>query len=182
MEEATEATAPNPLTFRSHRPGDIGWIIHRHGVLYSKDCGLNERFEALVAKIGVEFIETYDATKERSWIAERDGQFLGCIFLVKDKTSENTAKLRMLLVEPIARGLGLGRQLVQKCLEFAREVSYGRVVLQTSNMQKTACRIYESAGFRLVSEEEGCDLFPVPVGWKQQIWELIFSEHEEQAK
>lgn len=98
----------SPIVFRSHRPGDIGHVIHRHGVVYSADYDWDERFEAMVARILADFIDNYDATKERSWIVEREGEFLGCIFLAKDREVENTARIRALLVEPGARGMGLG--------------------------------------------------------------------------
>ncbi|KAL2698795.1 hypothetical protein AAEP93_010183 [Penicillium crustosum] len=111
-------------TLRTHRPGDIGWIIHRHATLYEKEYGWGTKMEALVCKVGAEFLDNYDASTDRCWIAERNDEFLGCIVLVRDRELVNTAKLRLLLVEPSARGLGLGRALIEQCTRFARETGY----------------------------------------------------------
>ncbi|PWY94558.1 acyl-CoA N-acyltransferase [Aspergillus sclerotioniger CBS 115572] len=160
-----------PYTLRHHRPGDIGWIIHRHGILYAQEYGWTERFEALVAGVTVDFIEHYDTTCERCWIAERDGEFLGCVMLVKDRTCDcgNTAKLRLLLVEPSARGLGLGRALIRQCTEFAREAGYARIQLWTNGVLASARRLYEREGYRLVSSEADDKLGFQSVG---EYWEL----------
>ena len=142
-----------PITFRSHRPGDIGLVIHRHGVVYYKDYGWDEGVEVMAARILADFIENYDATKERSWIVEREGEFLGSVFLTKDRELENTARIRALLVEPGARGAGLGSQLIKNCIDFARESGYQSIILYTQSLLTTARRLYKAAGFRLVREE-----------------------------
>src|SRR5205823_4472593 len=136
---------------RPHQPGDIGWIIHRHGVLYADEYGLDMSFEGLVARIAAGFIENFDARRERCWIGERDGEIVGSVLLVKD--SEEIAKLRLLFVEPKARGLGIGRRLVGECIGFARRVGYRELVLWTNDVLVSARRIYEAAGFHLVREE-----------------------------
>ncbi|KAF7595930.1 hypothetical protein BBP40_004076 [Aspergillus hancockii] len=169
--EAAASTTTHSYILRNHRPGDMGWIVHRHGALYSKEYGWNERFEALVARVAADFIDHYDLTSERCWIAERDGNFLGCVMLVKDRESKNTtAKLRLLLVEPSARGLGLGRALIQQCTKFAREVGYSRILLWTSSVLDSARHLYEKEGYKLIQLEEHELL-----GFKMtgEYWELL---------
>jgi DNA-binding MarR family transcriptional regulator/GNAT superfamily N-acetyltransferase len=140
-----------PFILRPPEPGDIGWIVHRHGVLYASEYGYNEEFEALVAAIVAEFVQKHDATAERCWIAEREGEVVGSVFVVRK--SAEIAKLRLLLVEPSARGLGIGARLVDECVRFARARRYRTLTLWTQSELLPARRIYERAGFKLVAEE-----------------------------
>ena len=139
------------VRLRKHRPGDMGWVVQRHGELYWDEFGYDVRFEALVAGIVAGFIHAFDAKRERCWIAERDGKRLGAVFLVKKSAGE--AQLRLLIVEPAARGLGLGRRLVRECVRFARRCGYRKVVLWTQSELAAARAIYGKTGFRLVGKE-----------------------------
>jgi DNA-binding MarR family transcriptional regulator len=157
-----------PYVLRSHQPGDLGWVVHRHGVLYAQEYGYDESFEALVAEIAAKFIQHFDSKRERCWIAEKDAAIIGSVFLVQK--SKTVCKLRLLLVEPSARGLGIGKRLVDECLRFARQAGYKKMVLWTQSELPAARHIYEQAGFQLVEEKPhrswGRD------NLVSQIWEL----------
>jgi DNA-binding MarR family transcriptional regulator/GNAT superfamily N-acetyltransferase len=140
-----------PFVLRPHRPGDMGWVIGRHGALYAEEYGWDATFEALVAEIAAHFVRNLDAKREHCWIAERDGENVGAVFLVKQ--SARVAKLRLLIVDPKARGLGIGGRLVEECIRFARRAGYGKITLWTQSVLAGARRIYVKAGFNLVKEE-----------------------------
>jgi DNA-binding MarR family transcriptional regulator/N-acetylglutamate synthase-like GNAT family acetyltransferase len=136
---------------RQHQSGDMGWVVQRHGTLYAQEYGFDEQFEALVASIVAKFIQHYDPKRERCWIAERDGERVGCVFLVR--ASKTIGKLRLFLVEPSARGAGLGRALVDDCLRFARAAGYRKVRLWTQSNLLAARHIYAKVGFSRIEAE-----------------------------
>jgi GNAT superfamily N-acetyltransferase len=151
MSLSPEPARPLSYLLRQHRPGDVGWVVQRHGELYWREYHYDERFEALVAEIVADFIQKFDSRRERCWIAERDGENVGSVFLVKKSAS--IAKLRLLLVEPTARGLGIGKRLVEECVRFARDAAYKKILLWTQSELTAARGIYEGAGFCRIAEE-----------------------------
>jgi DNA-binding MarR family transcriptional regulator/GNAT superfamily N-acetyltransferase len=156
------------ITLRPHRPGDMGWVVERHAALYHEQDGWGAPFEALVAGIVMEFLERFDPRRERCWIAERNGERVGCVFVVRQGAT--TAKLRLLLVEPSARGTGLGRRLVEECIAFARAKGYKKLVLWTHAHLAAARAIYRKTGFKKLPRTEAHDTFgPRAVS---EFWEL----------
>ncbi|MBC7841493.1 MAG: MarR family transcriptional regulator [Gemmatimonadaceae bacterium] len=167
--DTAAANSQPPYLLRAHGPGDMGWVIARHGVLYADEYQWDSTFEALVARIAADFIDHFDAAREHCWIAERDGVNVGCVFLVKHPDRDGVAKLRMLLVEPEARGLGIGKRLVDECTRFARRSGYHTISLWTNDILVGARQIYQRAGYRLMSEDAHHSFGHDLVG---QYWEL----------
>lgn len=157
-----------PYFLRQHEPGDMGSVIHMHGRIYAQEYGWDEHFEALVAQICSDFINHYNPDKERCWIAEIEGQVVGSIFVVQG--DEGVAKLRLLVVDPAARGLGLGTRLVDECIRFAKRKGYKKLVLWTNSVLVTARKIYKKAGFELVQQEPHHSFGHDLVG---ENWELL---------
>ena len=156
-----------PYLLRPPKPGDMGWVVHRHAALYAQEYGWDERFEALVAGIVKRFIERFDAKRERCWIAEIDGEIVGSVFLVAH--SKTVAQLRLMLVEPKARGLGIGARLVDECVSFGREKGYRKMTLWTNSILLAARHVYKKAGFRLVHKERHHSFGHALVG---ETWDL----------
>jgi DNA-binding MarR family transcriptional regulator/GNAT superfamily N-acetyltransferase len=158
------------LSLRSHGPGDMGWVVACHGRLYFQEYGWDERFEALVAQVVSDFVGNFDPKRERCWIAERDGQRVGSIFVVaKNRT---TARLRLLLIDPAARGCGLGGKLVQECIEFARAAGYRKMELWTQKNLSAARHLYVKAGFKKIAEQAHNLFGPRVIG---ETWSLDLS-------
>jgi DNA-binding MarR family transcriptional regulator/GNAT superfamily N-acetyltransferase len=178
--EPSGKPAKNSFILRSHRPGDMGWLVSRHGALYAREYQWDMRFEALVARIAADFIDHFDARRETCWIAERDGVNIGCVCLVQARDEatnepvEGTAQLRLLLVEPSARGLGLGERLVAECHRFAREAGYRRVRLWTNSQLTAAKHIYSKAGYRLI---ESAPFYGFGHDLVGETWELDLPTH-----
>jgi DNA-binding MarR family transcriptional regulator/ribosomal protein S18 acetylase RimI-like enzyme len=174
LEPATITSVPTdtaPVVIREHRIGDMGWIIETQATAYANEYGWNEKFEGLLAEVAGKFIANFNPDRERCWIAEKDGRRVGSV-LVADG-GNGTAKLRLLYLDPAARGLGLGRTLVEQCIAFSTLAAYDRLLLWTNDVLTAAIRIYETAGFRLVAEEEHAMFGPACIG---QTWELDLEE------
>lgn len=159
----------DPFFLRTHESGDMGWVVHRHGILYMNEYGWDEHFEALVAQIVSDFIKNFNPKRERCWIAEINGEIVGSVFVVED--TQTDAKLRLMLVEPKARGLGLGTRLVEECIRFSRRAGYKKLKLWTNDILVDARNIYQKKGFKLVEKNEHHSFGHDLIG---ENWELEF--------
>jgi DNA-binding MarR family transcriptional regulator/GNAT superfamily N-acetyltransferase len=148
---APKQESPTSYVLRPPRPGDLGWVVHRQGAMYAEEWGYNEEFEALVAEIVAAFVQHLRPSKERCWIAEKDGEVVGSVFLVRE--SDTVAKLRLLFVEPSTRGLGIGSRLIDECVRFARQAGYRKITLWTQSELRAARRLYKKAGFTLTAKK-----------------------------
>jgi DNA-binding MarR family transcriptional regulator/GNAT superfamily N-acetyltransferase len=148
----TAESPRTPYLLRPHQPGDMGWIVHRQAILYAEEYGWDGTYEALAAEVAAQFIKNYDPKRERAWVAEKDGERVGAVFVAKE--SDAVAKLRLLHVEPEARGLGIGKRLVAECVRFARQAGYQKMTLWTQSILHAARHIYKLAGFQVVREEK----------------------------
>lgn len=166
---AGHAKEARSVSVRPYRIGDVGWAIERHARLYATEFGWNEEFEALVATLFAKFAATHDSATERFWIAEVDEERAGCVFVVRSERDSSAAQLRCLLVEPGARGLGVGRRLVDECIRFSRSAGYRRIILWTNDILVSARRLYEAAGFSLIEESPHRSFGHALVG---QFWSL----------
>lgn len=161
--------APRPeITLRTHRPGDMGWVVQQHGLLYAREYSWDISFEALCAEITAQFLKDFDPARERCWIAEIDGQQVGSVFLVKH--TNEVAKIRLLLIDPAGRGLGLGKRLVGECIAFARSCGYRKITLWTQSMLLAARGIYQNAGFVHIATEPHHSFGHDLIG---ETWELV---------
>ena len=183
--DAPAARAAEPWVMRGPVPGDIGWVVARHAALYAAEHGWDWRFEALVARIAAAFVDRFDAAREACWIAERDGENVGCVFLVQARDEAtgavvpDVAQLRMLLVEPDARGLGIGARLVDECHRHARRLGYRKIVLWTNSVLAAARAIYTKAGYVLVRSEPHESFGRALVG---ETWELGLGPDSERRR
>jgi DNA-binding MarR family transcriptional regulator/GNAT superfamily N-acetyltransferase len=178
LDNSPDRLARTPYVLRAHEPGDMGWVVSRHGAIYAAEYQWDSTFESLVARIAADFIDRFEPARERCWIAERDGTSVGCVFLVQSRdeaTGEplaGVAQLRLLLVEPAARGLGIGAKLVSECTRFATQAGYHRIRLWTNSVLAAARRIYDKAGYSLIASEPHHSFGRDLVG---ETWELKLS-------
>jgi GNAT superfamily N-acetyltransferase len=156
-----------PYRLRSPHPADLGWVVARHATLYAQEYGWGDPFEGMCAQIVADFIANYDPARERCWIAERNGKTVGSVFLVKD--SDDGARIRLLLVDPMARSLGIGMRLVEECISFARQAGYRKITLWTHSVLTAARNIYQRTGFKLVDSKPHSNWGKEVVG---ETWEL----------